>query len=76
MAVWGLHCKQCDEYFIHSRIGDTLADQFDPPKPKFPANGSELECPSCKAKFTYQQHELIYRFEESLPRVRKASNGR
>jgi hypothetical protein len=35
-------------------------DFFLPEKPEFPEGGSELECPNCGHKDTYQRHELVY----------------
>jgi len=63
MASWVLTCRNCGEVFTHSQIGQALADYFIPAKPAFPPEGWERECPSCKSKSIYQQHELAYRCE-------------
>jgi hypothetical protein len=63
MASWALTCKHCGKMFTLSTIDQTLANYFDPGKPEFPPEGLECECPDCKAKATYQRHELTYQFE-------------
>jgi len=35
-------------------------DYLLPLKPEFPSVGSELECPNCGFKATYQRHDLTY----------------
>jgi hypothetical protein len=37
-----------------------VANFFQPPKPEFPEGGTELECPNCGSKDTYQRHDLAY----------------
>ena len=62
MAQWTLQCDNCNFVFTHSMIKDAGApDFFLPEKPEFPEGGSELECPNCGHKDTYQRHELVYR---------------
>jgi hypothetical protein len=61
MARWALQCKNCEQLFTHSKIGNTLADYFLPEKPKLPPEGLDIECPHCKAKATYRPSELRYR---------------
>jgi hypothetical protein len=41
-------------------IEDTTLNFFEPPKPDFPEDGAELECPNCGNKDTYQRTDLIY----------------
>jgi hypothetical protein len=60
MTSWVLSCKHCKKTFPHSEVRDTLANYFFPEKPKFGAGGIEQECPHCKTKSVYQQHELRY----------------
>jgi rubredoxin len=60
MASWALTCKHCGWVFIHSNIGETLADYFVPSKPFFPPQGIESECPNCKVKRIYLKNELTY----------------
>jgi hypothetical protein len=65
MANWGLTCKGCGKSFPYSEISeDTLVDYYLPAKPELPHEGTERECPNCKAKFTYRKSELIYRTGE------------
>jgi hypothetical protein len=68
MPSWGLTCKGCGDIFRYSEISEnTLVDYFLPAKPEFPARGVERECPSCKAKFTYQKSELMYQTAKTAP---------
>jgi hypothetical protein len=61
MPRWTLKCDNCDFEFTHSMIQDTgVVNFFLPPKPEFPEGGSELECPNCGYKDTYQRTDLIY----------------
>jgi hypothetical protein len=60
MSSWALTCKHCGQSFEHFEIGETLADYVLPPKPVFPPEGLECECPGCKAKATYQQNDLKF----------------
>jgi hypothetical protein len=60
MAIWVLICKRCGETFAYSEIGESLLDYFFPKKPEIPLEGVECECPTCKAKFIYQQYELMF----------------
>ena len=61
MPNWVLKCSNCGFRFPHSKIGNTgLADYYLPVKPEFPRQGSELECPKCKSKATYQRSSLLY----------------
>ena len=61
MAKWALKCKNCEQLFTQSEIGNTLADYFIPKKPKLPPEGLEIECPHCKSKAAYRPNELRYR---------------
>jgi phage FluMu protein Com len=61
MAKWVLRCKDCDRFFTHSEIGNTLADYFLPETPKLPPDGLEMECPHCKVKAAYLPSELRYK---------------
>jgi hypothetical protein len=63
MASWALTCKNCGKVFTHWRISDKLADYFLSPKPAFPLEGLECECPNCRTKSNYRQNELRYRGE-------------
>ena len=61
MPRWVLKCSNCDFIFTHSNIKDeSLSDYYFPPKPEFPVQGSELDCPQCKSKATYQRTGLLY----------------
>jgi hypothetical protein len=60
MARWVFTCKNCFKVVPYSEIGDTLTDYFFPKKPEVPTDGLEMECPACKTKSVYQQHELWY----------------
>ena len=61
MARWTLRCDNCNFDFTHSMIEDSgVANFFQPTKPEFPDGGTELECPNCGHKGTYQRHELAY----------------
>jgi hypothetical protein len=62
MPLWELECGHCKDKFTHSTIDDTgmLSYHF-PLKPVFPPGGSELECPNCGKKSTYQRTDLLYR---------------
>ena len=62
MPRWTLQCENCKFVFTHSMIDDSGAlNFFEPPKPEFAEGGSELECPNCGHKATYQRTELSYR---------------
>lgn len=65
MASWVLKCKNCRVVFTHSQISNTLADYYIPARPQFPPEGLERECPTCKVKSTYQQHELMYQSDRA-----------
>ncbi len=60
MAIWVLSCKRCGETFAYCEIGESLLDYFFPKKPEMPREGVECQCPTCKAKFIYQQYELMF----------------
>jgi rRNA maturation endonuclease Nob1 len=61
MPSWMLQCTNCQSHFKHSDIDDTgLLSYFFTPKPLFPPDGSELECPHCGHKATYQRTDLTY----------------
>jgi hypothetical protein len=45
---------------LRDRTGQKLIDYLHPTKPEFPAEGTELECPSCRTKAVYMRHELRY----------------
>ena len=61
MPRWTLRCDICDFRFTHSVIDDSRITNFmEPAKPEFPEGGSELECPNCGHKGTYQRTELAY----------------
>jgi hypothetical protein len=53
-------CKRCGETFAYCEIGESLLDYFFPKKPEMPTEGVERQCPACKAKFIYQQFELMF----------------
>ena len=61
MPSWNLTCQNCSKSFTHSKIeGDKLSDYYLPQKPEFPAEGQELECPTCNTKAQSQQSDLRY----------------
>jgi len=61
MSRWTLKCENCSFPFTHSMIDDSGAVNFlEPAKPEFPEGGSELECPNCGHKDTYQRTDLMY----------------
>jgi hypothetical protein len=62
MASWVLNCPDCDFDFLHSTIRkSSLGDFYLEPKPEFPPEGRELECPNCGKKATYKRINLSYR---------------
>jgi hypothetical protein len=60
---WVIDCRNCRATFIHSEIGvdRKLNDYLYPTKPEFPAEGTELECPSCRTKAIYERTDLRYK---------------
>jgi rubredoxin len=61
MPRWTLKCDNCNFEFTHSLIEDSgLVSFLEPSKPEFPEGGSELECPNCRHKDTFQRTELTY----------------
>ena len=61
MPGWILTCKNCSKRFSHSKIEeDKLTNFYLHRKPEFPAEGLELECPTCNTKSQYQQSDLRY----------------
>jgi DNA-directed RNA polymerase subunit RPC12/RpoP len=61
MANWTFRCGNCHATFVHSQVEDKgIENYFWPQKPDFPLGGSEIECPNCRQKATYQQHALTY----------------
>jgi hypothetical protein len=61
MSRWVLECGKCLSRFTHSTIEDAgLVGYFLPPKPQFPEGGTELECPKCGYRGTYQRTDLKY----------------
>jgi hypothetical protein len=60
MSKWVLVCKRCKKSFLHSEVGNSLADYFLPEKPKFPAEGRDLECPNCKTTSNYLATDLRF----------------
>jgi hypothetical protein len=61
MAAWVLACGSCGRSFQHSKVDDKeLESYFFPTKPDFPPGGSDLECPNCRKKATYQRNQLTY----------------
>jgi DNA-directed RNA polymerase subunit RPC12/RpoP len=60
MAAWGLNCANCDQNLTKFAIEDTLESYFFPEKPDFPERGTEIECPNCGYKATYQRTDLAY----------------
>lgn len=61
MARWVLECPSCNKEFTQSQIGTNLklADYYIVPKPDFPTDGLQLECPNCKKASLFQRHELM-----------------
>jgi hypothetical protein len=68
MPRWVLACPSCKNEFTHGEIGTTLKDYYFPTKPSFPAEGLNLECPSCKKTSLFRQHQLLYRAGERWAR--------
>jgi hypothetical protein len=61
MPSWNLTCQNCSKSFTHSKLEEANLLNYNlPRKPEFPAEGQELECPSCKTKARYQQSDLRY----------------
>jgi rRNA maturation endonuclease Nob1 len=61
MSNWVLECSNCQTVFTHSMIDETkMLSYFLPLKPAFPPSGSQLECPHCGSKATYQRTDLRY----------------
>jgi hypothetical protein len=61
MPSWVLKCNKCGFIITHSKIKNTdLPNYYLPLKPEVPPGGSELECPECKFKATYQRTGLMY----------------
>jgi hypothetical protein len=52
--------RNCKKKFDHSVVDESGLDIFFPSKPEFPDGGSELECPHCETKATYQRYQLTY----------------
>lgn len=62
MPSWVLECSNCELKFTHSKIDDVgMLSYLLPLKPEFPPDGTELECPYCGYKATYQCLNLTYR---------------
>jgi DNA-directed RNA polymerase subunit RPC12/RpoP len=60
MAKWVLKCDNCNNEFTHSMITDQSAENyFLPQKPFF--TDTEVECPHCGSKDTYDHSDLMYR---------------
>ena len=61
MPNWVLECSNCQTVFTHSIVDETgMLGYFLPLKPGLPPSGSQLECPHCGFKATYQRTDLIY----------------
>jgi hypothetical protein len=64
MIQWVLHCNRCDGVLVHSNIAEIDSLGFDSYtnliKPKFPAGGLRVFCPTCNDSSVYQRHQLIY----------------
>jgi len=60
MPTWQLECVGCKKKLDHSAVDETGLNGLFPIKPEFPEGGSELVCPYCGTKATYQRHELTY----------------
>ena len=65
MPRWIVSCSECGEEFTHtliSLLGVPDRDPFaSPPKPQFPAAGTELNCPNCGKTSNYKAFDLRYR---------------
>jgi len=62
MPTWIVECRNCKFILTCSIIDDVgMSNYFLPLKPEFPPAGTELECPNCGYKATYQRHNLTYR---------------
>jgi hypothetical protein len=54
MPTWVLRCSNCKLSFVHSKIPEAgLLNYLFPIRPEFPLGGSELKCPNCGKKATY-----------------------
>jgi len=60
MPTWQLECVGCKKKLDHSAVDETGLNGLFPIKTEFPEGGSELVCPYCGTKATYQRHELTY----------------
>ena len=64
MPSWIVECSKCKFKFKHSAIDDVgMSNYFLPLKPELPPAGTELKCPDCGYKATYQPRNLRYRAE-------------
>ena len=66
MSRWVLSCAECNEDFTHAEkaeIQSLISDPFTGrlPKPDFPDEGLELECPHCKKRSLYKKSQLVLR---------------
>ena len=56
MPTWVLRCSSCKMSFVHSKIPEAgLLNYLFSIRPEFPLGGSELKCPNCGKKATYDQ---------------------
>jgi hypothetical protein len=62
---WVVDCRNCLASFTHSEVGRDrrLIDYLVPTAPQLPADGQEMECPSCKSKAVYTGQDLRYRYK-------------
>jgi hypothetical protein len=62
MPTWVLTCRKCGSKFDYCKIDDAdLQSHFFPAKPDFPAAGSDVRCPNCGFRRSYQRTNLTYR---------------
>jgi DNA-directed RNA polymerase subunit RPC12/RpoP len=64
MRRWVLNCAECDKEFTHTEKAEMQSPSSDPftgrlPKPDFPDEGLQLECPHCKKRSLYKKSQLV-----------------
>jgi len=71
MEQWVLNCRECNQDFAYTQDKLTKTRAADDafgwlglePKPDFPPDGLNLECPNCGTTSLYQRHQFLFRHD-------------